>query len=285
MPSALSASVPDTPLLQGAVIEAGRRHPRPFAELWEYRELMYFLVWRDVKVRYQHTLLGVTWALIQPLMTMAIFSVVFGRLGNMPSDGASYPLFTLAALVPWTYFSTAITQGAGSLVGNQHLVGKVYFPRLLIPLTSVVAPVVDAAITLLLLMALLFVTGTVPGAAVLWLPLFALLALATSFAGTLWLAAMNVKFRDVRFAMPFLMQFLLFATPVAYPTSLVPDAWRWVVALNPLATVVDGFRWTLLGAPAPGALSIGVSLAVVCVLAYTGVRYFQRAEAFFADII
>jgi lipopolysaccharide transport system permease protein len=267
------------------VIEAGRRHQRTVPELWAYRELMYFLVWRDLKVRYQHTVLGVLWALIQPLMTMVIFTVVFGRLANMPSDGAPYSLFALAALVPWTYFSTAITQGAGSLVGNQHLVGKVYFPRLLIPLTSVITPAADAFIALLLLGGLLVFAGISPAVAIVSLPLFAALAVVTAFAGTLWLAALNVRFRDVRFAMPFLMQFLLFATPIAYPTSLVPERWRWVVALNPLATVVDGFRWTLVGAPAPDAFSVFVSVLVVAALAITGLRYFQRAEAFFADII
>jgi lipopolysaccharide transport system permease protein len=271
--------------VESQVIEAGRRHQRTFTELWDYRELMYFLVWRDLKVRYQHTVLGVLWALIQPLMTMVIFTVVFGRLGKMPSDGVPYSLFSLAALVPWTYFSTAITQGAGSLVGNQHLVGKVYFPRLLIPLTSVITPAADAAITLLLLACLLVFAGITPAMGVLSLPFFVGLGIVTAFAGTLWLAALNVRFRDVRFAMPFLMQFLLFATPIAYPTSLVPERWRWVVALNPLATVVDGFRWALVGAPAPSATSVLVSLAVVAALAITGLRYFQRAEAFFADII
>lgn len=267
------------------VIEAARRHHRTVEELWAYRELMFFLVWRDLKVRYKHTVLGLLWALIQPLMTMVLFTVVFGRLGRIPSDGVPYPLFSLAALVPWTYFSTAINQGAGSLVGNQHLVGKVYFPRLLIPLTSVLTPAVDAAITLALLGIVLLVSGVSPSAGIVWFPLFVLMAIATAFATTLWLAALNVKFRDVRFAMPFLVQFLLFATPVAYPTSLVPEQWRWVVALNPLATVIDGFRWGLLGAPPPSALAATVSVAVVSLLAYTGVRYFQRAEAFFADII
>jgi lipopolysaccharide transport system permease protein len=267
------------------VIDAARRHHRSLEELWAFRELMYFLVWRDLKVRYKHTVLGVLWALIQPLMTMVLFTVVFGRLGNMPSDGVPYPLFSLAALVPWTYFSTAISQGAGSLVGNQHLVGKVYFPRLLIPLTSVLTPAVDAAITLVLLGLALVVSGVSPSVGLVWFPLFVLLALATAFASTLWLAALTVKFRDVRFAMPFLMQFLLFATPVAYPTSLVPEQWRWLVALNPLATVIDGFRWGLLDGTPPSGTAIVVSLVVVSVLTYTGVRYFQRAEAFFADII
>ena len=267
------------------LIGGGQRSSGAWREVWEYRELLYFLVWRDVKVRYKQTVLGVAWALVQPIATMVVFSVVFGRLASMPSDGIPYPLFSLAALVPWTYFSTAITQGASSLVSSQHLVSKVYFPRLLVPLSSVVTPLADGGIALAILAVLILWYGGVTTMAVLALPAFIALALATAFASTLWLAAINVKFRDVRYVMPFLVQFWLFVTPVAYPASLIPPMWRPLYAMNPMATVVDGFRWSLLGAPAPPLAAAVASCVTVAVLIVGGLRYFRRTQGLFADVI
>lgn len=267
------------------VIGEAHRRSRVSREVWDYRELLYFLVWRDVKVRYKQTILGIAWAVVQPVATMVVFSVIFGRLASMPSDGIPYPLFSLAALVPWTYFSTAITQGASSLVSSQNLVAKVYFPRLLIPLSSVVTPLVDGGIALSILAALMIWYGGSAGSAVLALPLFIGLALATAFAASLWLSAINVKFRDVRYVMPFLVQFWLFITPVAYPASLISPAWRPLYAINPMATVVDGFRWTLLDAPAPPAAAVATSAITVAIMIAGGLRYFRRTEGLFADVI
>ena len=272
----------DVPL---TLIGASRGSSASYREVWAYRELLYFLVWRDVKVRYKQTVLGVAWAIVQPVATMVVFSVVFGRLAGMPSDGIAYPLFSLAALVPWTYFSTAIAQGAASLVSSQHLVSKVYFPRLLVPLAAVVTPLVDSCIALVILAGLMLWYGIWSGATLIALPVFVFLAVAAAFAATLWLAALNVKFRDVRYVMPFLVQFWLFITPVAYPASLVAPEWRPFYALNPMATVVDGFRWALLAAPPPPASAVVVSTVVVGVLIAGGIRYFRRTQGLFADVI
>lgn len=267
------------------VIGASERPSGSWAEVWDYRELLYFLVWRDVKVRYKQTVLGIAWAVVQPVATMVVFSVVFGRLASMPSDGIPYPLFSLAALVPWTYFASAITQGASSLVGSQHLVAKVYFPRLLVPLSSVVTPLVDGAIALVILALLMVWYGAWVDVAVLAIPFFIALALASAFAASLWLAALNVQFRDVRFVMPFLVQFWLFVTPVAYPASLISLFWRPFYAINPMVTVVDGFRWSLLGAPAPPVEAVVVSCVMVALLIAGGLRYFRRTQGLFADVI
>lgn len=267
------------------MIGEGRPSSGGWREVWTYRELLYFLVWRDVKVRYNQTVLGIAWALVQPVATMIVFSVVFGKLAHMPSDGVPYPLFALAALVPWTYFSTAITQGAASLVSSQHLVSKVYFPRLIVPLASVITPAVDAAVSFAVLASFLLWSGLWPNSATAMLPAFVLLAVATALTATLWLAAINVQFRDVRFVMPFLVQFCLFVTPIAYPSSLIGDQWRLAYAINPMATVVDGFRWTLLAGPPPPAAAVLVSVVVISVMTATGLRYFRRTQGMFADVI
>lgn len=253
-------------------------------ELWAYRELLYFMVWRDVKVRYRHTMLGVAWAMLQPLLTMIVFSVIFGRLGGMPSDGRPYALFALAGLAPWTYFMTAVTAGANSLVGSEHLMSKVYFPRLLIPASAVVTPLIDFAMTLVLLAAALLWYGVIPGTAVLWLPIFLLLGLASALAASLWLSAMNVTYRDVRFVLPFLLQFWMFVTPVIYPASSVPAQWRVVYGLNPMATVVEGFRWAILGSAFSLPMAIA-SFAVAAVALAGGLAYFRRMEGTFADVL
>ena len=253
-------------------------------ELWTYRELLYFLVWRDIKVRYKQTALGAGWAILQPMLTMGVFAVFLGRLAKVPSDGLPYPLFAFAGLIPWTYFATAVSSGSASIVASQQLISKVYFPRLLIPLASAVTPLVDAAIALATLVPLLIWFHVVPGPALVWVPAFAVLAVATAFATALWLATLTVEFRDVRYLVPFVVQFWMFATPVAYPASLVPARWRLLYGLNPMTGVVEGFRWTLVGGPPPGSLA-AVSALVVAALLAAGLGFFRRSEGTFADII
>lgn len=253
--------------------------------LWEYRELLYFLVWRDIKVRYKQTALGAAWAILQPTMTMLVFSVFFGRLAKVPSDGIPYPVFAYAALLPWQLFAFALTESSNSLVASQNLITKVYFPRLVIPISAVLAGLVDFAIAFLVLLGLMFYYHIVPTAAVALLPWFILLAVGSALSIGLWLSALNVKYRDVRYTIPFLTQFWLFATPVAYPSSLVPEPWRPLYGLNPMAGVVEGFRWALLGkTPAPGPL-LAVSVAAVVLLLIGGLLYFRKTESTFADIV
>ena len=257
---------------------------RTFADVWAYRELLYFFIWRDVKVRYKQTALGAGWAIIQPLMTMVVFTVFFGRLAHMPSDGLPYPVFSLAALVPWTYFAAALSNGSTALSGYHHIISKVYFPRLIIPLAAVLAPLIDFAIAFVILILLMAWYHIVPGAAIVWLPLLMLLAIATAAAVSVWLSALNVRYRDVRYVVPFGVQIWLFATPVAYPASLVPPQWRALYGLNPMAGVIEGFRWALVGGPSPGPMTLVSAVAVVA-LFVAGVVYFRKSEGTFADII
>lgn len=253
-------------------------------ELWTYRELLYFLTWRDVKVRYKQTALGAVWAVLQPVATMAVFSIFFGRLAKMPSDGFPYPIWTYAGLLPWQLFAYALGESANSLVGNQALITKVYFPRLVIPISAVIAGLLDFAIAFLVLLVMFVYYGIVPTAAVWTLPLFLILAVANALAVGLWLSALNVTYRDVRYTIPFLTQFWLFVTPIAYPSSLVPERWRALYGLNPMAGVVEGFRWALLGTDPPGPL-LAVSTGMVVALLAGGLYYFRRMEKTFADIV
>ena len=254
-------------------------------ELWAYRELLYFLVWRDVKVRYKQTALGAIWAILQPVFTMVVFSLFFGRLGKIPSDGLPYPLFSFAALVPWTYFSHGLSQASNSLVGSANLIKKVYFPRLSIPIASVASGLIDFALAFLVLLGMMLYYGILPGVKVIVLPLLLLLTLVTSLGVSLWLSALNVHFRDVRHVIPFLTQLWLFATPIAYPSSLLSEPWRTVYSINPMVGVVEGFRWALLGTDtAPGPMIIVSSLAAVAILV-SGVFYFRRLEKTFADVV
>jgi lipopolysaccharide transport system permease protein len=254
-------------------------------ELWKYRELLYFLVWRDIKVRYKQTVLGAAWAIIQPLFTMLVFSLFFGRLAKIPSDGIPYPLFTFAALVPWTFFANGLNQSSNSLVASANLLKKVYFPRLAIPIATVLAGVVDFVLAFVVLLALMAFYGTTPTIHVLWTPLFLLLALVTSLGVGLWLAALNVKYRDVRYIVPFIIQVWMFSTPIVYPSSLLPGAWRTIYGLNPMVGVVEGFRWALLGSNnAPGLIIVLSSIAALLILV-GGAFYFRHMEKSFADIV
>jgi lipopolysaccharide transport system permease protein len=254
-------------------------------ELWEYRELLYFLIWRDIKVRYKQTVLGAAWAIIQPLFTMVVFSLFFGKLAKIPSDGIPYPIFSYAALVPWTLFSKGLSQGANSLVGGARLIRKVYFPRLAMPIATVMGGIVDFALAFGVLLGMIFAYGIVPTLNVLWLPLLVLLALITSLGVALWLSAMNVQFRDVGYLVPFLTQVWLYATPIAYPSSLLPQPWRTLYGINPMAGVAEGFRWALLGTDtAPGPIII-VSVLAALGLLLSGAFYFRRMEKTFADVV
>ena len=254
-------------------------------ELWEYRELLYFLIWRDVKVRYKQTVLGVAWAIIQPLFTMVVFSLFFGNLAKIPSDGIPYPIFSYAALVPWALFSKGLSQGANSLVGGARLIRKVYFPRLAMPIATVMGGIVDFALAFGVLLCMMFAYRIVPTLNALWLPLLVLLAMITSLGVALWLSAMNVQFRDVRYLVPFLTQAWLYATPIAYPSSLLPQPWRTLYGINPMAGVAEGFRWALLGTEtAPGPIII-VSVLAALVLLVSGAFYFRRMEKTFADVV
>lgn len=254
-------------------------------EVWEYRELLYFLTWRDIKVRYKQTVLGAAWAIIQPFFTMIVFSIVFGWLAKIPSDGLPYPVFAYCALLPWQLFSHALTESGNSLVGSQNLITKVYFPRLVIPMAAVVGGLVDFAVAFLVLVGMMAYYGIVPTAALITLPLFVLLALATALGAGLWLSALNVQYRDIRYTIPFLTQFWLFATPVAYPASLMPEPWRALFGLNPMAGVVEGFRWALLGKEHGPWPLLAVSVVVVAALLVGGLFYFRRMEKTFADVV
>jgi lipopolysaccharide transport system permease protein len=255
------------------------------AEVWKYRELLYFLVWRDIKVRYKQTALGAAWAVIQPFMTMVVFSLFFGKLAKVPSDGIPYPIFSFAALVPWTFFSNGLIQSANSLVGSSNLIKKIYFPRLSIPIATVLSGVVDFLISFVVLLAMMLYYGITPTLNLFYLVPFLLLAFITALGVGLWLSAINVQFRDVRYALPFLTQFWLFATPIAYSSSLLSEPWRTIYGINPMVGVVEGFRWALLNTnTAPGPV-VAISSLTALVILVTGAFYFRRLERTFADVV
>jgi len=255
------------------------------AELWQYRELLYFMTWRDVKVRYKQTVLGAAWAILQPFFTMVVFSLFFGRLAGVPSDGLPYPVFAFAALVPWQLFANGLNQSSASMVSGANLIKKVYFPRLVLPISAVLSGGVDFLLAFGVLFGMMAWFGVVPTTAIVWLPFLVLLALATALGAGLWLTAMNVQFRDVRHALPFLVNAWMFATPIAYPSSLLSEPWRSLYGLNPMAGVVEGFRWALLGTDtAPGAI-VWVSALASAALLISGAFYFRRLERSFADVI
>ncbi len=258
-------------------------------QVWEYRELLYFLVWRDVKVRYKQTALGVLWIILQPVISMVVFSLLFGGLLKVPSGDVPYPIFAYAALLPWNYFSTSLTRSATSLVGSSHLISKVYFPRLVIPISAVLAGLVDFGVAFIVLIGLMIYYGVVPTLAIVWLPAFLLLAVLTALGFGLWLGALNVRYRDINYVVPFLVQLWMYLTPVVYGTSLIPERFRFLLALNPMTGGVEGFRWALLGrqmadASPPGNLFIA-SVAITLVVLISGAIFFRRTERTFADVI
>jgi lipopolysaccharide transport system permease protein len=258
--------------------------PVNLRELWNYRELLYSFTWRDVKIRYKQTALGFLWAIIQPLFMMLIFTVFFGRLAKIPSDGIPYPLFVLAALLPWTLFAEGITRSTSSMITNANIMTKVYFPRLIMPLSGILSPLVDFVFSFSILIVMMAWFGFIPTLNIVFLPLFILLALATSLGIGLWLSALNVQYRDFQYTIPFLIQLGLFASPVVYPASLVPESVRFLYGLNPMAGVIEGFRWALLGTAMPGAMIL-VSVGMVVILLVSGAFYFRKMEQYYADVV
>jgi lipopolysaccharide transport system permease protein len=283
LPARIAANGPTLPLV---VIEPGQSLLRAeLPALWEFRELLYFMVWREVKTRYKQTALGVGWAVLQPLLTTAIFTVVFAYFARMPSEGIPYPLFALCGLLPWSYFSQALGRSSVGLVTNANLISKVYFPRLILPIASAATPLVDFLLTLLVVLALMAWYHVVPTAAIFVLPLFMVMAFGAALSISLWLSALNVKYRDVSHLIPFLIQIWMYASPVVYPTSIVPERWRLLYGINPMVTVVDGFRWSLVGAAPPDPTLALVSIAATLVTMASGLVYFKSTERTFADVI
>lgn len=256
------------------------------AELWAYRDLIYFFVWRDIKVRYKQTVIGAAWAILQPVLTMLVFSLFFGRLAKIPSQGLPYPIFYYSALLPWMYFATAMQGATSIVVENQRVITKIYFPRVVLPVASVMAGLVDFAISFCVFLVLMAYYRIIPnGAAIVWLPYFTLLAVLTALGVGLWLSALNAMYRDVRYVVPFLVQFWMFASPVAYPSSLVPERWRWLYGLNPMAGVIEGFRWALTGHGQPPGLLLAASSAAVALLVLSGLVYYHAMEGTIADVV
>src|SRR6516165_6242877 len=254
-------------------------------ELWHARELVYFFVWRDIKVRYKQTAIGAAWAVFQPLLTMAVFTLFFGRLAKIPSDGLPYPLFYYCALLPWMYFAASLQNATNVVVEQQRVITKVYFPRLVLPLSAVISPLLDFAIGFSILVVMMIYYAVRPTWILLVLPLFLSIAILTALGVGLWLSAMNAMYRDVRYVVPFLVQFWMFASPVAYPSSLVPARWRWLYGLNPMAGIIEGFRWSVTGRGEPPSALLGASVGAVVLLVVGGTMYFQKMEGIIADVV
>jgi len=268
------------------VIEAGRTERQYWKDLWRYRELFYFLAWRDILVRYKQTVIGLAWALIRPFLTMVVFTVVFGQLAKLPSEGAPYPILVFSGMLPWQFFASALAECSNSLISNANLISKVYFPRLIVPASAVIVSFVDFLVSGMILLALMAWYNFVPSWRILTLPLFIGIAFAASMGAGLWLAALNVKYRDFRYIVPFIVQLGLYISPVGFSSSIVPQQWRWLYSLNPMVGVIDGFRWAILGVNAkvywPGFM---LSIGLVCLLLVTGIWYFRKTERTFADVI
>jgi lipopolysaccharide transport system permease protein len=281
-----SAAGPHAKQLHAVVIQPTRGWSAlGLREMWKSRELLYFMIWRDIKVRYKQTALGAAWAIIQPFFTMVVFSLFFGRLAGIPSDGVPYPIFSYAALVPWTFFANGLALASNSLVGSANLISKVYFPRLIVPTATILSGIVDFVLAFIVLIGMMLVYGIMPTVNVIWLPFFLLLALITSMGAGLWLSALNVQFRDVKYIVPFLTQLWLFLTPIAYPSSMLPEPWRTLYGINPMAGVVEGFRWALLGTEMTVGPMIAVSVVAAVILMISGAFYFRRMEKTFADVV
>jgi len=254
-------------------------------ELWAFRELLYFLMWRDIKVRYKQTVIGIGWAVIQPLFMVLVFSLLFGTLAKIPSSGLPYPVFLFSAMLPWSLFATGLSSGSTSLVANQRLVTRVYFPRLVLPIAAVLGSLVDFVVAFAVFIALMLYFGILPTVAIVTLPLFIAIALFSAVGIACWLSAIDARYRDVRYALPFLTQIWYFATPIVYPVSFIPESWRWILGLNPMTGVIEGFRWALLGQPLDVGFPLLLSLALVATLFVSGLFYFRRAERIFADMV
>jgi lipopolysaccharide transport system permease protein len=254
-------------------------------ELWVYRELLYFFVWRDIKVRYKQTVIGAAWAILQPVLTMIVFSLFFGKLAKIPSQGLPYPIFYYSALLPWMYFATAMQGATNIVVDNQRVITKIYFPRVVLPIASVLSGLLDFSISFGVFLIMMAYYRIVPMASVIWLPAFLLLAVLTALGVGLWLSALNALYRDVRYVVPFLVQFWMFASPVAYPSSLVPERWRWLYGLNPMAGVIEGFRWALTGHGQPPGILLAASSAAVLLLVVSGLIYYHAVEGTMADVV
>ncbi|MBW4519469.1 MAG: ABC transporter permease [Scytolyngbya sp. HA4215-MV1] len=268
------------------VIEAGRIERQYWKDLWRYRELFYFLAWRDILVRYKQTAIGIAWALIRPLLTMVVFTVVFGTLAKLPSSGAPYPILVFAGMLPWQFFANALSECSNSLIANNNLISKVYFPRLIIPASSVIVSFVDFLISGMILLALMIGYNFTPNWRIVTLPVFIAIAFAAAMGAGLWLAALNVKYRDFRYIVPFIVQFGLYISPVGFSSSLIPTQWRLLYALNPMVGVIDGFRWAILGRNvAPDWQGFGLSTTLVLLLLGSGIWYFRKTERTFADVI
>jgi lipopolysaccharide transport system permease protein len=278
-----STGLSDVPVLH--ITPPSRWWVIPVGELWAYRELLYFFVWRELKVRYKQTAVGAAWAVLQPFLTMLIFSLFFGKLAHIPSGGLPYPVFYYSALLPWMYFAASLQNATNKIVENQHVITKVYFPRLLLPISGTLTGLVDFGISFLMFVAIMIYYRIHPGWAILMLPVFLLLAVLTALGVGLWLSALNAIYRDVRYVVPFLVQFWMFASPVAYPSSLVPAKWRWLYGLNPMAGVIEGFRWSLTGAGDPPSRLLLVSSGMVLTVLAGGLIYFQKMETTVADVV
>lgn len=268
------------------MIEVGRIESAYWKDLWRYRELFYFLAWRDVLVRYKQTVIGILWSVIKPLLTMIVFVFVFGKLAKLPSDGVPYPVLVLSGMLPWLFFASAFSEAGNSLVGNANIISKVYFPRLIVPLSSVIVSLVELMISAVLLLILMFWFNVLPDSRILLLPLFIALLILAAIGAGLWVAALNVKYRDFTYVVPFVIQFGLYVSPVAFNSNIVPQKWRMLYALNPMVGIIDGFRWSITGTDTPlywqGVL---ISAVVVLLLVFSGVQYFRATERSFADVI
>jgi lipopolysaccharide transport system permease protein len=268
------------------IIEAGRTESQYWKDLYRYRELFYFLSWRDILVRYKQTVIGVAWAVIRPFLTMVVFTIIFGKLAKLPSEGVPYPILVFSAVLPWQFFANALSETSNSLIGNANLISKIYFPRLIIPASSVITSFVDFLISGIILVALIIWYQFVPGWRVVTLPFFVAIAFAASIGCGLWLATLNVKYRDFRYIIPFIVQFGLFISPVGFSSSIVPGKWRLLYSMNPMVGVIDGFRWAIIGRETliywPGFI---LSLSLVIILLVSGIRYFRKTEQTFADVI
>jgi len=267
------------------VIKPGVGFAFKFKEFWDYRELLYFFIWRDIKVRYKQTVIGAAWAVIQPFFTMVVFSIFFGKFAKIPSDGLPYPIFAYCALVPWTYFANSLTKATNTMVMNQNVITKVYFPRLILPVSAVMSGIPDFLISFSILMGMMFFYGVIPTANLFFLPLFMLLVIMTALAVGLWTCAANAIYRDVQYVVPFVVQFWLFASPVVYPSSLVPEKWKTIYGLNPMSGIIEGFRWALLGRGEPSGPMLVVSVIITFCLLISGIIYFRKMEGTVADII